>query len=106
MALPTPHLEKLNATLANEKLPPSDKPRVEAAIVRYGQWINSLKAVAGTPAKRIKALVALLNEYRLYIDVDLVFDSSQDFLYRQKGQSNSITVSSKSSCHISFNQPC
>ena len=29
MALPTPHLEKLNATLANDKLPPTDKPRIE-----------------------------------------------------------------------------
>jgi hypothetical protein len=28
MALPTPHLEKLNATLANNKLPAADKPRV------------------------------------------------------------------------------
>jgi hypothetical protein len=31
-------------------------------------------------------MVALLNEYRQYIDVDLVFDSEEDFLYRQKGQ--------------------
>jgi len=86
MALPTPHLEKLNATLANEKLHATDKARVAAAVVRYGQWISSLKAVTGTPQQRIPALVALLNEYRLYIDLDLVFDSPQDFLYRQKGQ--------------------
>lgn len=86
MALPTPHLEKLNATLANEKLPAGDKALVTAAIARYGQWITSLKAVAGTPAQRIQSLVALLNEYRLYIDLELVFDSPQDFLYRQKGQ--------------------
>ena len=31
-------------------------------------------------------MVALLNEYRLWIDVDLVFDSDESFLYRQKGQ--------------------
>lgn len=31
-------------------------------------------------------MVELLNEYRIYIDVDLVFDSQDDFLYRQKGQ--------------------
>lgn len=31
-------------------------------------------------------MVELLNEYRIYIDVDLVFDSQADFLYRQKGQ--------------------
>ena len=86
MAQPTPHLEKLEATLANEKLPAVDIPRVEAAIVRYGQWITALKAVTGTPQQRIHGMVALLNEYRLYIDLDLVFDSPQDFLYRQKGQ--------------------
>ncbi|HKI34883.1 MAG TPA: Bpu10I family restriction endonuclease [Gemmataceae bacterium] len=86
MPLPTPHLEKLNATLANDKLPPADEPRIKAAIQRYGQWIAGLTAVTGTPQKRIQAMVALLNEYRLFIDVELVFDSPQDFLYRQKGQ--------------------
>ena len=49
MALPTPHLEKLNSTLANDKLPPEDKPRIEAAIVRYTKWIADLNAVTGTP---------------------------------------------------------
>lgn len=28
----------------------------------------------------------MLNEYKLYVDVSLIFDSSDDFLYRQKGQ--------------------
>ena len=62
------------------------KPRLESAIMRYNEWIVELNAVTGTPQKRIRAMVALLNQYRLYIDVELVFDSQQDFLYRQKGQ--------------------
>jgi hypothetical protein len=86
MALPTPHLEKLNATLANDKLPSEDRPRIEAAIVFYNKWIEELNAVTGTPPERIRAMVSRLNEYRLHIDVELVFDSPQDFLYRQKGQ--------------------
>ena len=86
MALPTPHLEKLTSTLANEKLPTVDKPRVEAAVARYKKWITDLNAVGGTPQERIQALVTLLNDYRRYIDLYLVFDSPQDFLYRQKGQ--------------------
>ncbi len=86
MALPIPHLEKLNATLANDKLPSADKPRIESAIVRYDKWIVELNTVTGTPQKRIRAMVALLNQYRQHIDVELVFDSPQDFLYRQKGQ--------------------
>lgn len=86
MAIPTPHADKLRATLANEKLPASDKPRIQTAITRYERWISDLNAVTGSPQQRVQALVALLNEYRLYIDVDLVFDSPEDFLYRQKGQ--------------------
>lgn len=86
MAFPTPHLEKLGATLANEKLPAHDKPRIEAAIVRYQRWIADMEAVEGSPEEILERMVALLNEYRIYIDVDLVFDSEEDFLYRQKGQ--------------------
>ncbi|MGH2493458.1 MAG: Bpu10I family restriction endonuclease [Ktedonobacteraceae bacterium] len=36
---PTPHLDKLKATLVNDKLPPGDKPQVEKAIEHYEQWI-------------------------------------------------------------------
>jgi hypothetical protein len=86
-AFPTPHLEKLTATHENDKLPAYDKPRIEQAIQRYHEWIKALNAVSGkTPAERLDKLVALLNEYRLWVDVDLIFDSEEDFLYRQKGQ--------------------
>lgn len=86
MAYPTPHLEKLAATLENDKLPPVDKPRVVAAIARYHEWIKRLESVGGKPDEAIQNLIGLLNDYRLFIDVDLVFDSPEDFLYRQKGQ--------------------
>jgi hypothetical protein len=84
---PTPHLEKLKATHENDKLPACDKPRLERAIERYHDWIKALDAVtARTPEKRLEKLVALLNEYRLWVDVELIFDSEENFLYRQKGQ--------------------
>jgi hypothetical protein len=84
---PTPHLEKLVATHENDKLPACDKPRIERAIQRYHEWIKSLDAATGeTPEKRLEKLVALLNEYRLWVDVELIFDSEDNFLYRQKGQ--------------------
>lgn len=86
MALPTPHFEKLVATLANEKLPDVDKPRIEQAIDRYHQWIKSLDAAAKSAENPVQELVRLLNEYRNFIDIELVFDSPADFLYRQKGQ--------------------
>jgi hypothetical protein len=34
----------------------------------------------------LRALVTSLNEYKRFIEVDLIFDSPADFLYRQKGQ--------------------
>lgn len=86
MSFPTPHLEKLSATHSNDKLPEADRPRVEQAIERYKKWITDLDAVTGSSSEVLKRMVALLNEYRMYIDVDLVFDSPCDFLYRQKGQ--------------------
>lgn len=84
--LPTPHRDKLSALLQNEKLPLEDRPRVEQAIVRYGEWLQQLKAVQGPYQKIIAGMVSLLNEYKRYVDVDLIFDSDNDFLYRQKGQ--------------------
>jgi hypothetical protein len=86
MTFPTPHLEKLTATHANDKLPEGDKPRLEAAVARYHKWIADLDAVKGTSQQMLVEMVRLLNEYRMYVDVDLVFDSPHDFLYRQKGQ--------------------
>jgi hypothetical protein len=82
----TPHLEKLNATLANDKLPEHDRPRVAAAIQQYQIWIDDLNNVSGDNIQVLNRMVELLNAYRTYIDVVLIFDSPHDFLYRQKGQ--------------------
>lgn len=86
MPVPTPHLEKLTATLVNEKLPNCDMVCIEQAINRYHKWIKDLEALQGTPEEMLQAAVRLLNEYKLRVDVDLIFDSEEDFLYRQKGQ--------------------
>jgi DNA modification methylase len=42
---PTPHFEKLRATLENDKLPADDKPQVEKAIKHYEQWIADMDTV-------------------------------------------------------------
>lgn len=86
MTYPTPHGGKLTAAIANKKLPANDIPRLEAAIVKYKQWIKDLDAVTGTPEECIDKMVALFNDYKFYIDFDLIFCSEDDFLYRQKGQ--------------------
>lgn len=81
------HGEKIVAAMDSDKLPSSDKPRLEAALQKYDEWIIALEeADAPTIDALIEKLVGLLNEYKFYIDIDLIFDSSEDFLYRQKGQ--------------------
>lgn len=88
MSFPTPHLEKLTATLNNDKLPERDKKRVAETIKRYHAWIEALDAAykLPTPADVLKKLVSLLNDYKLHVELELIFDSEDDFLYRQKGQ--------------------
>jgi Bpu10I restriction endonuclease len=86
---PTPHLDKLQATLLNDKLPPDDRPQVEKAIEHYEQWIANMEITMEadiSAEERLKNMVHLLNEYRKRMDIDLIFDSHHDWLYRQKGQ--------------------
>ena len=45
-----------------------------------------MTAASGDRDQRINRLVELLNEYKFFIEFDLIFRSHQDFLYRQKGQ--------------------
>lgn len=83
---PTPHGDKLRALLKNPKLPVEDRPRVAQAVEIYNNWIRRLDEVQGTIDETVVAMVALLDEYKKYIAVDLIFDSNNDFLYRQNGQ--------------------
>lgn len=84
--LPTPHGDKLRALAHNRKLPLEDQIRIAQAVERYQDWLQQLKSVQGTFEKIVSNLVALLNDYKRYVEVDLIFDSNNDFLYRQKGQ--------------------
>jgi hypothetical protein len=85
--LPTPHLDKLYSTLNNPKLPKEDVERLENAIEKYHQWVSALNATTGSSIEEVTAkMVQHLNEYKEYIDVNVIFDSKKDFLYRQKGQ--------------------
>lgn len=86
MALPTPHGDKLRALLTNTKLPTADRPRVGAAIERYQAWIDELRQITGAGEALVEPMVSSLNRYKMWIDLNLVFDSERDFLYRQKGQ--------------------
>src|ERR1700722_7892863 len=80
------HGDKLKALLINDKLPAADRARVEAAVKKYDAWIRPLRDFKGEASKLLSTLVDALNEYKRYVEVDLIFDSTSDFLYRQKGQ--------------------
>jgi hypothetical protein len=83
---PTPHYNKLKACLRNPRLPAGDKERIEEAINKYKQWIEELEAVELGSDNSVEKLVQATNNYKRFIELDLIFDSSDDFLYRQKGQ--------------------
>ena len=81
------HGEKIVAAIDSEKMPATDIPRLKDALVKYDEWVKKLNEASGnTLDELIENMVSLLNDYKLYIDVDLIFDSTEDFLYRQKGQ--------------------
>ena len=81
------HGEKLYKLLDNKKLPSTDIPRVQKAIERYERWVRDLNTAEYSDIdSAVEGMVSLLNDYKLYVDVDLIFDSENDFLYRQKGQ--------------------
>ncbi len=95
MTFPTTHFEKLQAVLRNDKLPASDKSRIDGVLERYSKWksdLDSTRQRAGRIATLeqghafIAEMTNLLTTYKSFVDLDLIFDSDNDFLYRQKGQ--------------------
>lgn len=83
---PTPHMDKLKALLRNPRLPTADKPRVEEAVQRYNDWISELQGIRPGQKNSVRQLVEATNRYKTFIELDLIFDSPENFLYRQKGQ--------------------
>ncbi|GIK62402.1 MAG: Bpu10I family restriction endonuclease [Chloroflexota bacterium] len=75
MNLQNSHHDKLKALLENPKLPMEDKLKVQEAILRHATFIQQLHEIKGD-------FEFVINT----IEMDLIFDSPNDFLYRQKGQ--------------------
>ena len=86
MEYPTPHGDKLHALLNNKKLPKGDLPRVRTAIQRYEAWIAETQSISNRASNLLQQMVSQLDSYKTSIDLDLIFDSKHDFLYRQSGQ--------------------
>ena len=67
------HGEKIVAARDSDKLPCSDKKRLDDAISKYDQWVSELnKADKETTEDLIEYMVNSLNEYKLYVDIDLI----------------------------------
>ncbi|WP_017306408.1 hypothetical protein [Spirulina subsalsa] len=81
-----PHYTKLMACLNNPRLPESDKEKLAEAIKKYHQWISDIELINRGQVDTIHKLVEATNRYKRFVELDLIFDSSSNFLYRQKGQ--------------------
>ena len=87
------HGEKLVSVLNSDKLPVDEVERIEDAIKVYDDWIIELNEADGdSVTDLIFNMVELLNEYKRFIDLDLIFDSPNDF-YSQKKKEISQTES-------------
>ena len=67
------HGEKLVSVLNSDKLPVDEVERIEDAIKVYDDWIIELNEADGdSVTDLIFNMVELLNEYKRFIDLDLI----------------------------------
>jgi len=81
----TPHRDKIVAAINN----PGSKDDIallNEALNAYTNWTSSLQQLKTTGKERIVDMVRLLNEYKDYLEVDLILERGSKFLIRQKGQ--------------------
>jgi hypothetical protein len=76
------HGQKLVALAGNRKVPEADRPRILEAKARYDACVHAMDQLEMEGDALLARLVALLNEYKRYIEIDLIYDSPADFLYR------------------------
>lgn len=95
------HGKSLENTLFNRKLPKSDVALLENAIDRYKVWLIELNELLIQLDKGkyedgslymedrpdcLHRVIESLNIYKKYIDLNVIYDSEHNFLYRNKGQ--------------------
>ncbi len=85
MANNTPHKEKLLAAIENPKAR-QDLDILREAFAGYEAWIKKLEQLKTTGIDRINEMTNLLNQYKDFLEVDLIASKGSDFLKRQKGQ--------------------
>ncbi len=80
-----PHKEKLLAAIQNRKAA-DDVELLQEANRAYEQWKTAMQSLTETGEVKVRRLVELLNQYKDYLEVELIAKQGSDFLKRQKGQ--------------------
>lgn len=81
----TPHKDKLMAAIENPKSR-NDVSLLKEALSAYEDWIRKFDKVETTEKQKVIDLTTLLNEYKDYLEVELIARRGSAFLKRQKGQ--------------------
>lgn len=81
----TPHLDKIKSAIKNPKAK-ADVKILNEILKAYVTWIKKMDSLKSKGDKKLKELVDLLNEYKDFVEVDLIIAQGSDFLIRQKGQ--------------------
>ena len=64
----------------------ADRSLLEEAMRAYDNWIARMKGISSTGDDFLREMVTYLNEYKDYLEVELIARKGSDFLKRQKGQ--------------------
>lgn len=83
------HGQKIQTAINNNKTPDSDKELLRSALKSYKEWKTKLLKVGSsneTLEQANKTMIDLLNNYKFNLDFNIIFASTTNFLYRQKGQ--------------------
>ncbi len=81
----TPHKDKVIAAISNPKCS-EDRKLLKEVLERHADWVNTMEALTSTKKKRVDQMVELLNEYKDFLEVDIIAKRGSAFLKRQKGQ--------------------
>jgi hypothetical protein len=79
------HKEKIIAAIENPKAK-DDIDLLQEALKGYEVWIKKLTSLKSQGHERVHEMTALLNQYKDFLEVDLIAKKGSPFLKRQKGQ--------------------
>src|SRR4051812_37487285 len=79
------HKEKIIAAIENPKAK-EDIDLLKEALSAYQSWIKGMNGLTSVGHERVHEMTRLLNEYKDYLEVELIAARGSAFLKRQKGQ--------------------